>query len=269
MLGYNGIKILVNKALSKVMEQVDGCDLILNKGEKEKTKSKHSSNKEGRLLSNKGLDDDEERLDWVLKVLERYQITLEKVGSQQVAGVHQEAPDFSFADYLFLDVIWLKDVLMVCCGPQIVNWSWVLVRCNPKSRKTSELWKIKRNHLVHQLQDQAYPNALKTGQQITKLQDEERPEFRILMDESAMEVSVGDWGYLKLSTEEAKFLEMRFIIGQSEVWNLTVNAPRGHISFLELMEGMGQRYSTCCAAAEDRARLCELFDGLWKPGGQG
>ncbi|KAI8459437.1 hypothetical protein BY996DRAFT_6787330 [Phakopsora pachyrhizi] len=55
MLGYNGIEILVNKALLKVMEQVDGCDLILNKGDKEKTKSKHSSNKEGRLLSNKGL----------------------------------------------------------------------------------------------------------------------------------------------------------------------------------------------------------------------
>ncbi|CAH7676870.1 hypothetical protein PPACK8108_LOCUS11973 [Phakopsora pachyrhizi] len=80
MLGYNGIEILVNKALLKVMEQVDGCDLILNKGDKEKTKSKHSSNKEGRLLSNEGLDEDEERLDWVLKVLERYQITLEKVG---------------------------------------------------------------------------------------------------------------------------------------------------------------------------------------------
>ncbi|KAI8456190.1 hypothetical protein BY996DRAFT_6581733 [Phakopsora pachyrhizi] len=56
--------------------------------------------------------------------------------------------------------------------------------------------------------------------------------------------------------------------GQSEDWNSTVNAPNGYISFLELMEGMGQRYITCCAAAEDRARLCELFDGLLKPGGQ-
>ncbi|KAI8455940.1 hypothetical protein BY996DRAFT_7000648, partial [Phakopsora pachyrhizi] len=46
--------ILVNKTLSKVIEQVDGGDLILNKGDKEKPKSKHSSNKEGRLLSNKG-----------------------------------------------------------------------------------------------------------------------------------------------------------------------------------------------------------------------
>ncbi|KAI8446446.1 hypothetical protein BY996DRAFT_7825559, partial [Phakopsora pachyrhizi] len=55
MIGYNGIKILVNKTLSKVIEQVDGGDLILNKGDKEKPKSKHSSNKEGRLLSNKGL----------------------------------------------------------------------------------------------------------------------------------------------------------------------------------------------------------------------
>ncbi|KAI8443497.1 hypothetical protein BY996DRAFT_6437433 [Phakopsora pachyrhizi] len=70
------------------MEQVDRGYLILNKGDKEKPKSKHSSNKEGRLLSNKGsededhdgLGDDEERLDWVFKVLERYQITLEKVG---------------------------------------------------------------------------------------------------------------------------------------------------------------------------------------------
>ncbi|KAI8455543.1 hypothetical protein BY996DRAFT_7026317 [Phakopsora pachyrhizi] len=55
MIGYNGIKILVNKTLSKVIEQADGGDLILNKGDKEKPKSKHSSNKEGRLLSNEGL----------------------------------------------------------------------------------------------------------------------------------------------------------------------------------------------------------------------
>ncbi|CAH7684057.1 hypothetical protein PPACK8108_LOCUS18004 [Phakopsora pachyrhizi] len=56
--------------------------------------------------------------------------------------------------------------------------------------------------------------------------------------------------------------------GRKWDWNSTVNAPNGYISFLELMEGMGQRYITCCAAAEDRARLCEFFDGLLKPGGQ-
>ncbi|KAI8457025.1 hypothetical protein BY996DRAFT_6934072 [Phakopsora pachyrhizi] len=55
MIGYNGIKILVNKTLSKFIEQVDGGDLILNKGDKEKPKSKHSRNKEGRFLSNEGL----------------------------------------------------------------------------------------------------------------------------------------------------------------------------------------------------------------------
>ncbi|CAH7684283.1 hypothetical protein PPACK8108_LOCUS18374 [Phakopsora pachyrhizi] len=55
---------------------------------------------------------------------------------------------------------------------------------------------------------------------------------------------------------------------KSEDWNSTVNAPNGYISFLELMEGMGQWYITCCAAAEDRARLCGFFDGLLKPGGQ-
>ncbi|KAI8455098.1 hypothetical protein BY996DRAFT_6465094 [Phakopsora pachyrhizi] len=63
-------------------------------------------------------------------------------------------------------------------------------------------------------------------------------------------------------------LGLRLNTGQSEDWNSTVNAPNGYISFLELMEGMGQRYITCCAAAEDRARLCEFFDGLLKPGGQ-
>ncbi|CAH7676970.1 hypothetical protein BY996DRAFT_2136407 [Phakopsora pachyrhizi] len=55
-----------------------------------------------------------------------------------------------------------------------------------QSRTTSELLKIKRNRLVHQLQDQAYPNALKTCQQITKLQGEERPEFRILMTQAKL-----------------------------------------------------------------------------------
>ncbi|KAI8458087.1 hypothetical protein BY996DRAFT_6525289 [Phakopsora pachyrhizi] len=63
-------------------------------------------------------------------------------------------------------------------------------------------------------------------------------------------------------------LGLRLNTGQSEDWNSTVNAPNGYISFLELMEGMGQMYITCCAAAEDRAKLCELFDGLLKPGGQ-
>ncbi|KAI8458237.1 hypothetical protein BY996DRAFT_6861100, partial [Phakopsora pachyrhizi] len=74
MIGYNGIKILVDKTLSKVMEQVDGGNLILNKGEKEKPKSKHSSNKKGKLLSNKGC-------------YSQYPIK-----GQQVAGVHQESP---------------------------------------------------------------------------------------------------------------------------------------------------------------------------------
>ncbi|CAH7689968.1 hypothetical protein PPACK8108_LOCUS25164 [Phakopsora pachyrhizi] len=107
------------------MEQVDRGYLILNKGDKEKPKSKHSSNKEGRLLSNKGgededhdgLGDDEERLDWVFKVLERYQITLEKVGLPEFIKKHGNVH---------------LQVLMVCCGLQIVNWSWVLVWCNPK-----------------------------------------------------------------------------------------------------------------------------------------
>ncbi|KAI8459788.1 hypothetical protein BY996DRAFT_6767362, partial [Phakopsora pachyrhizi] len=73
MIGYNGIEILVNKTLSKVMEQVDGDNLILTKGDKEKPKSKHSSNKEGRLLSNKGC-------------YSQYPIK-----GQQVTGVHQES----------------------------------------------------------------------------------------------------------------------------------------------------------------------------------
>ncbi|KAI8455844.1 hypothetical protein BY996DRAFT_7006918, partial [Phakopsora pachyrhizi] len=73
MIGYDRIEILVNKTLSKVMEQVDGGDLILNKGDKEKPKSKQSSNKEGRLLSNKGC-------------YSQYPIK-----GQQIAGVNQEA----------------------------------------------------------------------------------------------------------------------------------------------------------------------------------
>ncbi|CAH7669965.1 hypothetical protein PPACK8108_LOCUS4630 [Phakopsora pachyrhizi] len=165
MIGYNGIKILVNKTLSKVIEQVDGGDLILNKGDKEKPKSKHSSNKEGRLLSNKGnkgLGDDEERLDLVLKVLERYQITLEKVGLQEFIEKHLTSPLpttgswMSFGSKIllillrFLQMIIIPrdmrcaaeqgnvylQVLMVCCGLQIVNWSWMLVRCNPNI----EIW---------------------------------------------------------------------------------------------------------------------------------
>ncbi|KAI8459981.1 maintenance of telomere capping protein 1 [Phakopsora pachyrhizi] len=45
MIGYDGIETLVYKTLSKVMEQVDGGDLILNKGDEEKPKP--SSNEEG------------------------------------------------------------------------------------------------------------------------------------------------------------------------------------------------------------------------------
>ncbi|CAH7677016.1 expressed protein [Phakopsora pachyrhizi] len=47
-----------------------------------------------------------------------------------------------------------------------------------QSRTTSELLKIKRNRLVHQLQDQAYPNALKTCQQSQK--------FRILVTQAKL-----------------------------------------------------------------------------------
>ncbi|CAH7671221.1 hypothetical protein PPACK8108_LOCUS5982, partial [Phakopsora pachyrhizi] len=60
-------------------------------------------------------------------------------------------------------------------------------KSQPKQIRTaSELWKIKHNCLVLQLQDQAYTNALKTCQQITKLQDEERPEFRILVTQAKL-----------------------------------------------------------------------------------
>ncbi|CAH7676871.1 hypothetical protein PPACK8108_LOCUS11974 [Phakopsora pachyrhizi] len=118
-------------------------------------------------------DEDEERLDWVLKVLERYQITLESqypIKGQQVAGVHQEAPDFSFADYLFLDVIWLKDIRGMSTYRFNVNRSWVLVRCNPKSRTTSELWKIKppRSSLPKHIKDRSTDNKLqdKEGQNL-------------------------------------------------------------------------------------------------------
>ncbi|KAH9458611.1 hypothetical protein Pst134EB_010909 [Puccinia striiformis f. sp. tritici] len=39
MVGYDGIETLVYRSLSKVMEQVDGGDLILNKGDEEKLKN--------------------------------------------------------------------------------------------------------------------------------------------------------------------------------------------------------------------------------------
>ncbi|CAH7674295.1 hypothetical protein PPACK8108_LOCUS9206 [Phakopsora pachyrhizi] len=166
MIGYNGIKILVNKTLSKFIEQVDGGDLILNKGDKEKPKSKHSRNKEGRFLSNKGSEDEDhdgyQGLDLVLKLLERYQITLEKVGLQEFIKKHLTSPFpttgswMSFGSKIlpillrFLQMIIIPrdmrgaaeqgnvylQVLMVCCGLQIVNWSWMLVRCNPKI----EIW---------------------------------------------------------------------------------------------------------------------------------
>ncbi|KAI8446488.1 hypothetical protein BY996DRAFT_6465732 [Phakopsora pachyrhizi] len=53
---------------------------------------------------------------------------------------------------------------------------------------------------------------------------------------------------LKLLTEQGMAnggrrwseLGLRLNTGQSEDWNSTVNAPNGYISFLELMEGMGQ-----------------------------
>ncbi|CAH7674952.1 hypothetical protein PPACK8108_LOCUS9899 [Phakopsora pachyrhizi] len=64
-------------------------------------------------------------------------------------------------------------------------------------------------------------------------------------------------------------------ISQSEDWSLTVNALSGHTSFFGAHEGHGLVRTPHLedggdgGAAEDRARLCELFDGLWKPGGQG
>ncbi|CAH7688845.1 hypothetical protein PPACK8108_LOCUS23878 [Phakopsora pachyrhizi] len=112
-----------------------------------------------RLLSNKGSEDEDhdsyQGLDLVLKVLERYQITLEKL--QEFIEKHLTSPLpttgswMSFGSKIllillrFLQMIIIPrdmrcaaeqgnvylQVLMVCCGLQIVNWSWMLVRCNP------------------------------------------------------------------------------------------------------------------------------------------
>ncbi|KAI8449235.1 hypothetical protein BY996DRAFT_6461532 [Phakopsora pachyrhizi] len=102
----------------------------------------------------------------------------------------------------------------------------------------------------------------------TKL-EEEQDSFQV---EAALFEEGWGWSELFKAIDGADdvfyITHKRLNTGQSEDWNSTVNAPNGYISFLELMEGMGQRYITCWAAAEDRARLCEFFDGLLKPGGQ-
>ncbi|KAI8445673.1 hypothetical protein BY996DRAFT_6465846 [Phakopsora pachyrhizi] len=51
------------------------------------------------------------------------------------------------------------------------------------------------------------------------------------------------------------------MLAQSEDWRATVNGLVGtRTPFDDEYDG---------GAAEDRARICELFDGLWKPEGQG
>ncbi|CAH7688979.1 hypothetical protein PPACK8108_LOCUS24028 [Phakopsora pachyrhizi] len=55
---------------------------------------------------------------------------------------------------------------------------------------------------------------------------------------------------------------LRLNIGQSEDWNLTAYGVHELVKTLHLEDGGGG------GAAEDRASLCDLFDGLWKPGGQ-
>ncbi|EGG03860.1 uncharacterized protein MELLADRAFT_78477 [Melampsora larici-populina 98AG31] len=55
MIGYDGIETLVYKSLSKIMEQVDGGDLVLNKGEEEKPKERNSDEPERDLQAVYGM----------------------------------------------------------------------------------------------------------------------------------------------------------------------------------------------------------------------
>ncbi|KAH9819414.1 maintenance of telomere capping protein 1 [Melampsora americana] len=55
MIGYDGIETLVYKSLSKIMEQVEGGDLVLNKGEEEKPKERSGDEPERDLNSVHGM----------------------------------------------------------------------------------------------------------------------------------------------------------------------------------------------------------------------
>jgi len=55
MVGYDGIENLVYRSLSKVMEQVDGGDLILNKGDEERPKPSESAEPERDLQAVEGM----------------------------------------------------------------------------------------------------------------------------------------------------------------------------------------------------------------------
>ncbi|KNZ47609.1 hypothetical protein VP01_628g6 [Puccinia sorghi] len=57
MVGYDGIEDLVYRSLSKVMEQVDGGDLILNKGDEERPKPSESAGPERDLQAAEGMID--------------------------------------------------------------------------------------------------------------------------------------------------------------------------------------------------------------------
>ncbi|KAG0151644.1 hypothetical protein CROQUDRAFT_651081 [Cronartium quercuum f. sp. fusiforme G11] len=55
MIGYDGIETLVYRSLSKVMEQVEGGDLVLNKGEEEKPKDRSADDPERDLQAVEGM----------------------------------------------------------------------------------------------------------------------------------------------------------------------------------------------------------------------
>ncbi|KAA1109628.1 hypothetical protein PGTUg99_028206 [Puccinia graminis f. sp. tritici] len=55
MVGYDGIETLVYRSLSKVMEQVDGGELILNKGDEERPKPSESGEPERDLQAVEGM----------------------------------------------------------------------------------------------------------------------------------------------------------------------------------------------------------------------
>ncbi|MBW0544164.1 hypothetical protein O181_083879 [Austropuccinia psidii MF-1] len=55
MVGYDGIEDLVYRSLSKIMEQVDGGELILNKGDEEKPRESESANLERDLQAIEGM----------------------------------------------------------------------------------------------------------------------------------------------------------------------------------------------------------------------
>lgn len=55
MIGYDGIETLVYRSLSKIMEQVDRGDLVLNKGEEEKPKERSSDDPERDLQAVNGM----------------------------------------------------------------------------------------------------------------------------------------------------------------------------------------------------------------------